>query len=468
MNVTIESQNPGERVLLIEVQEERARRAIDEAYRRISQSIFIPGFRKGKAPKNIIDLHVGKTAIYERALEKILPECFKEAVLQLNIEPFDAPNMEIVDFEEGKPLKFRATVEVRPKVTEMGQYKGLDVKMPPVVVSEETVNKEMENFRRAHAELVDLGEEHEVLHGNVAFLEFRTQSGEPLEEEERKRVEGLLQQVSPGGYMIRPQDECTDVEKQILGLRPSEERNITVGNTGMSVVVTSVKEMKMPELNDDFAKTMGPYDSLEELRYIVENSLRRSASIEASKKVREEILERISEKSNVEIPKSLIERRLGSLVSTIQAINARMLETNPELVKEDPEMGVLSENKIEEIRDRNRPGIELDIKKDLIIYDLAAKENIQATDAEVSSVLEGIAEERGQDLETLKEEMIKSGGLESIRAGIIREKVFDFLVSENVIDDDNANKEDEDAGETAAQNGETAAQDSGDEVSDIE
>lgn len=468
MNVTMETQQPGKRVLLVEVEEDRVKRAIDEAYRYVSRTTMIPGFRRGKAPRNIIDLHVGKANVHERALEKLLSECCKEAIAETGVEPYEAPEVEIVDFEEGKPLKFRARVEVRPEA-KLGQYKGLGITRQPVEVSAQAVTDELEKIRKAKAELVDLEEEGKVEPGKVAFVKFYTLSHDVLDEEADNRLTRSLEEVSPGGYLIRPLDQCGDLERQLMGARSGEERPVSIESVEALAAITAIKEPRLPDLDDEFARSLGPFENVEELKKSVENNLRHLAEEEASKKVREEILDRISEKASFEIPESLVERQLDSLVNSVRVVSARVLETRPDLDK-TAVADVFSEEKIKEIRERYRPRVEQDIKRELVIRAVASEEGIEVDEDEMLDVLTKMAENRRKDPTTFITEMAKGHGLESVRAGILREKVLEFLMKENVVDEDRGAEvvqkgkesvEEEDKTRTTAREGDYAKPGSG-------
>ncbi|HHY37641.1 MAG TPA: trigger factor [Clostridia bacterium] len=434
MNVTIESQQPGKRVLLVEVEEDRVKQAIDEAYRQVSRTTMIPGFRKGKAPRNIIDMHVGKASIRERALEGLLSQCYKEALAETGVEPFGAPEMEIVDFEEGKPLRFRAKFEVKPSA-KLGQYKGLGVVKSVPEISTKAVLDELEKMRKNKAELVDLGEEGEVQPGKVAFLDFRMPSRDSLDEEAKKLVTRSLQEISPGGYLIKPLEECSEVERQLIGMRSGEERQVSIDSFTVLAVVTAVKELRLPDLDDEFARSVGPFENLEELKKSIENNLRHLAEEETSKKVREEILDRIAEKASFEIPESLVEKHLDYLVNTMREVGAKLYEQNTDAGKKDI-ADVFSEERMNEVRERNRPRIQQEIKRELVIHAVALEEGIEADEDEFYGVLAKMAQERQMDFDTFVNEMAKSHGLESVRTGILREKVLEFLERENVAGED--------------------------------
>lgn len=434
MNVTIESQQPGKRVLLVEVEEDRVKRAIDEAYRYVSRTTMIPGFRKGKAPRNIIDLHVGKSAIRERALEGLLEQCYKEALAETGVEPYGAPEMEIMDFEEGKPLKFRAKFEVKPSA-KLGQYKGLGIEKSVPAVSEQAVLEELEKIRKNKAELIDLGEEGKVEPGKVAFINFYVPSHDDLNEEAKKRAMRSLQEISPGGYLVRPLEECNEIERQLLGMRPGEERQVSIDSVVVLAAVTAVKELKLPDLDDEFARSLGPFENLEELKKSIENNLRHLAEEEASKKVREEILDRIAEKASFEIPESLVKKQLNYLVNTMRTVGARLSEESTDLDRKGL-AELFSEERMNEIREKNRPRVEQEIKRELVIGAVAQKEGIKVDEDEIRGVLAKMAQQRQMDVDAFTNEMAKSHGLESILTGILREKVLEFLERENVACED--------------------------------
>jgi trigger factor len=172
MKVNLEKIDKNKMGLEIEVEAEQVERAIKQSYNKLVKKVNIPGFRKGKAPKAVLERYIGKAAILEEAAEIMILPNYANAVKETGIEPIDRPSVEIVELDEGKPFIFKVTVDVKPEVV-LGEYKGIQVEKPEYPVTEEDINRELDRLQQRYAKLVELGEEDEIKNGDIALISFQ-------------------------------------------------------------------------------------------------------------------------------------------------------------------------------------------------------------------------------------------------------------------------------------------------------
>jgi len=170
MKSTVEKLGNNQVVMEVEVSPEQVEAALEKASRRLAQQVKVPGFRPGRAPRAVIEMRVGREVLYQEALDELIPEAYRRALQENDIEPIDSPELDILDMEAGKPLRFKATVEVKPEVT-LGEYKGLEVTKRITRVTNADVDEVLENMRERFAELVS-AEKDTVEQGDFAVIDF--------------------------------------------------------------------------------------------------------------------------------------------------------------------------------------------------------------------------------------------------------------------------------------------------------
>lgn len=410
-------------LLEVEVDAEQFSRAVDKAYRKLVKKFNVPGFRRGKTPRPIFERYVGKGTLYEEAMESLVPEAYLKAVKDTGIEPIEQPKVEVVQAEEGKPVVFKATVQVKPEV-KLGQYKELEVVKPSFEVTEEDVEKELETLRNRHAELLTL-EEGTVEKGDIAVIDF-------LGKVDGKSFKGgkgkdYSLEIGSGSFIAGFEDKIT-------GMSAGETRDIKVTfpedyqaeeiagkDAVFTVTVKEIKRKKLPAMDDEFAKDVSEFDTLEELRNDILNKLKQVASESAELQFRRGVIEKAVENAELEIPEVMIENKLAEVLGNMelhylsQGIN---FKDYMKFTKTSPE----------EMRARMRPEAEVRLKTNLVLEAIARAEDIKATDEEVKKEIEKVASEYRQDVESFREMLESEGKLKLISDGIVREKTVQFLV----------------------------------------
>ena len=257
MNVTTENIENQQVVLTIEEDAAELDKALKRAVKRISNEVSIPGFRKGKAPRKIVERHVGKDALMEEAFGLLAPKAFDNALEQEKIVPVSRPKTEVVTLEEGKNVVFKVTVTPEPEV-KLGQYKGLEIEKDKAEVSDEDVDKQVENLRNRQAKMVDAPEGAEVKNGDFTTLDFKGfVDGEAFD-----GGEGKDYPLQIGSNSFIP-----GFEDQLVGAKIGEEREVKVTfpeeyhaedlagkDAVFKCTIRSIKNRELPELDDEFAK----------------------------------------------------------------------------------------------------------------------------------------------------------------------------------------------------------------------
>ncbi|MCL0032634.1 trigger factor [Peptococcaceae bacterium] len=413
--------------LTIELDNERFARALNRVYKRIANEIDIPGFRRGKAPKFLLDRYVGKEKIRYEAIEDIFSDVYREAVKMSNISPVSQPVIENIEDTSDK-LVLELKVDVKPEV-KLGQYKGIEVEKPSVEVSDEEIQKELEYLQRANANLVVVNDG-ELQDGDVAIIDFTGYiDGKPFDNGSAKNYSLT---IGSGSFIA-------GFEDQLLGLKPGEEREIKVTfpkdyhiemlagkEASFNVKLNEIKRYELPPLDDEFAKEVSEFDTLEELKKDIFNKTREVKEQKVDSEVQRNLIKKVISNSEMEIPDSMIERQIDRMVEEMyHELRARGIELSDCLRKFN--------YTLEDIREKIRDEAEFIIKKGLVLDAITESENLKASDEEVDKEISEIAERLKQDLEKFKQTIAKEGDLDIIKLDISRRKVIDFLLDNAVI-----------------------------------
>ncbi|MEW5761598.1 MAG: trigger factor [Bacillota bacterium] len=424
MKATAEKVAKNTVLLEIEVEPEKLAQAIDKTYRELVKKVNIPGFRRGKAPRIIFERYYGRETLVNEAVESLVPEAYLDAVKQTGIEPIANPDVEIAQAEEGKPVIFKARVEVKPEVT-LGPYKGLEVEKPPVEVTEADVDREIERLRERYARLVTL-EEGVVQKGDIVTIDYEgTVDGKPF-----KGSRATDRTVEVGlGFLV------DEFDTQLLGMAVNETKEITVklpenyhdeGVAGkeavFQVTVKGIRRKELAAIDDEFAKDVSEFDTLEELKADLRHKLEVAAEKRAEAAVREALVDKATAAAEVEVPERMVEARVESMTR--------------ELLRPALQQGLTPENYFEltntnpeELREKLRPEAERALKRELVLDAIARTEGLGVSEEELDRELKRIAEFYRQDADRVKEALTGTGELAAIEKRLLRGKAIDFLVA---------------------------------------
>lgn len=409
----------------VEVEAEKLEEALGQAYRKVVGKIHVPGFRKGKVPRRILEARFGPEILYEEALEVLVPQAYEKALEEVDFEPIDQPELSIKQIEQGKPLIFEAKVDVKPEV-ELGQYTGVEVDFEEPEVTEEQVDEYLADLQEKHMRLVVV-EEGEVEEGNIAMIDFVGYlEGEPFE---GGKAENYSLEIGSATFI-------PGFEEQLIGSKLEEEKEIQVKfpedyqkedlagkDVTFKVTIKGIKRKEKPTLDDDFAKEVSDFDTLEEFRQDVLNKLKTDAEKKARTDLEEKIIEIVTENSKVDAPEILIERELDRVISDFsQQLKMQGLSLE--------QYCQLTENTEESIKEDNRTEAEKRVRANLVLEAIMKKEDFTASPEDMEEKFKKMAQSYQQEPENIKEYFEKSGQLDIIKKEVAFRKAVDFLVSE--------------------------------------
>src|SRR5690625_2524106 len=303
--------NEGE--LTINVSVDEFDKALNEAYKKVVKTVSLPGFRKGRIPRNIFEKQFGVESLYQDAVDIVLPTAYEEEI--------DQTQVDIEQIEKGKELIFKAIVTVKPEV-KLGEYKGLEYEAEDVEVTDEEVENNLENLRENHAELV-LKEDGTVENGDTVVIDFEGFiDGEAFEggKAENHSLEIGSQQFIPGfeeQLIGKPANEETEIE--VTFPEDYQQTDFAGKKATFKVMIHEIKQKELPELDDDFAQDVDEeVETLDELKEKKKEELLSSKETEAENKKRESLLLQASENAEVEIPEVMIETELNNMLQEFE------------------------------------------------------------------------------------------------------------------------------------------------------
>ena len=398
--------------------------AVNGAYLKNKASIYIPGFRKGKAPRAVVEGMYGKDVFYQDAMDELAPQAFEQGVKEAELRFVGAPSITDVNVTDEHTVVYSFTVTLYPEVT-LGQYKGIEATREPVSVSDEDVNAEVESARKRNARKVSV--EREAQLGDNANIDFDGYlNGERFD---GGKAEGYDLELGSNSFV-------PGFEEQIVGMQIGEEKDLDItfpeeyveDLAGKAVVfkvkLNSLTVSELPELDDEFAKDVSEFDTLDEYKADIRANLEKRRQDEAEEKVRSEIMHKAAENMTVEIPEVMVQEKVEEILRNYAAnfgLNSRDMEYAQLL-----QMMGLDENTVNV---SIRPGAQVQVKNDLLIEAVIKAENIEATDEEVEEYLNKVAE----SIQAQPEEVKNYFGLEFLAGERKKEKATNLIIDSAVI-----------------------------------
>lgn len=424
MTVKWEKLEGNEGVLTVEVEVEKVDAALDQAFKKVVKQVNVPGFRKGRVPRPLFERQFGVEALYQDALDILLPEAYTNAVEEAEIEPVDQPEIDIETMEKGSELVFTAKVTVKPEV-ELGEYKGLEVEAQDTNVSEEDVEAELNTLRESHAELVVV-EDGPVENGDTVVMDFEGfVDGEPFESgtAENYSLEIGSNQFIPG------------FEEQLVGMEAGGEKDVEVtfpedyhaeelaGKPAtFKVKVHDIKRKQLPELDDEFAKDVNDeVESLDELKEDLKKKLEEEKEHEAHHHVRDTLVEKATENATIDLPEVMIETEVERMTQEFeQRLQSQGMTLDMYFQFSGQDEDALKEQFTIDGEKR--------VRMNLTLEAIAIEENIEVSDEEVDEELEKMAEMYDQSVEDIKNILMAQGSLDGIKDDLKIRKAIELLV----------------------------------------
>ena len=409
------------------VPNETFEKAVNKAYLKIRNSIAVQGFRKGKAPKHIIEKKYGKNVFYDEAIDIVLSDTYPEVVKELKLDPINRPQVDFKEIEEGKDLIFTADIEVMPEV-ELGQYKGIEIEKVVHNVTDEDVDNEIKKIQDKNSRMIEVTDR-PVKDGDTLTIDYAGFTGDV-------QFEGGTAQNQT--LVIGSKTFIPGFEEQLIGKNIGEEVEVNVtfpeeyhsedlkGKDAIfKVTVHEIKEKELPALDDEFAKDVSEFDTLDELKADTRKKLEADAKEKERMENGNKVIEKIVNDSNVEVPEVLVEREID-----YQARNYEQQFRMQGFAGKEVED--LINNLVNQYKENYKEQAVLNVKTDLVMSAIIEKENIAATEEELTEELKKLAEAYNVEedkFENFKESMLSSSR-QYIEESIQKRKVVDLIIEE--------------------------------------
>lgn len=428
MNVTTEKIENHKVVLTIEVPAEELDKGIKAACKSLANRVNIPGFRKGKAPRRILEMNIGKEAILDEAFDRVAQKAFDEALKQENLDPVDRPQVDIVTLEEGKDVVFKATITPVPEVT-LDEYKGLKVAKDAVEVKDEQVEEQVKNILNHHAKMVDAEEGATVANDDFITLDFK---GE---------VDGVAFAGGEGKdypLQIGSHSFIDTFEDQLVGLKVGEEKDVNVtfpeeyhakDLAGKAAVfhckINSIKHKEMPELTDEFVKASTSYESIEDMKAKLRENIEKNAQREADTKRRNEILKQATDNITVDIPEVMVENRVSNMIQEL-SVNLENQGMNLDAYLKYANMDMAK------LREQYKESAAIAVKTDLMLDAVAKAEDIKVENADINAEIALLAATYGTTPQEVSKIIKKNHSIGNLVATVLHKKAANFIIDSAV------------------------------------
>ncbi|NLU36333.1 MAG: trigger factor [Clostridiales bacterium] len=445
MKVTKEILDNKKVKLEIHVESETFEESMQKAYLKNRKHISVPGFRKGRVPRKIIERYYGEAVFYEDAVNELFPKVYDEAVKQTGIEPVASPTVDIAQIGGGKDLILTAEVDVKPDV-ELGQYKGIEIEKVEYTVTDEDVEHQLEHIAEDNARWITI-ENRGIQKGDLITFDYTGMiDGEPFE---GGTAEKQTLEVGSGRFI-------PGFEDQLIGLRQEEEKDITVtfpedyhvddlkGKEAVfHVKIHEIKEKELPEIDDEFAKDVSEFATLEEYKADLKRKLQETADQNARDQMENQLISKIVDNAKVDIPDVMVENEINTM---LQDMEMRLSYTGMNLEK----YLQMTNTSIDLLREQYKDSAYNRVKTQLVLEALVKAEAIVVTDEDREKEYEKMAEQYKMNVEDIKKTF--GTNTEQMDYSIQVQKTIDMLMNEaviveKVIDQDKEEKNKEEKGE---------------------
>ena len=429
MNVTVNEVDQHKVTLHIEVPAKEASKAAAAACKQLANRVNIPGFRKGKAPRMVLESFLGKDAVKQEVFEAIANKAYSDALKEKDIVPVTEPEINVISDEKGKDVVFEATLTKKPEV-KLGEYKGIKVVKDTVNITDEDVAKELVNLQKQHAKLVVAPEGTEIANDDFAVIDFKgTVDGVAFEGGEGK---SYPLQIGSGSFI-------PGFEEQLIGLKAGDEKDVKVtfpedyfekklaGKEAVfAVKVEDVKRSELPALNDEFAKEAGKFDTIDQLKEDIRKRLVSKASLAALQKFNSEVIKTAVNRAEVDIPQVMIDEKIDQMIEEL----SMKLETQH--MNLEDYLKYMHQDK-DKLKEQYAAPAKENVKMDLVLEAIAKAENIEVKDIDLQAEIITMAQNFGADPKEVYKIITKEGRVPMLIQSVGRKKAASFILS-NAVD----------------------------------
>jgi trigger factor len=412
--------------LVVEIPSTVVDAEIDKVSKDYSRAARVPGFRPGKVPAKVVRQRFRDQILHDVA-HGLIPRAVDEALRERGVEPVNTPDIRDVMVEEGQPLKFTATFETVPPI-DPGDYSGITIRRKALEVADAAVEEALSKLRERGARYEPIEGRGIELGDSVLMDLKRTAEGTPGEETHTDRHDNVT--VDIGGPANPP-----GFDEQLTGLQSGDTKAFDVqyptdytikelaGTTVQyDVTIKAIRKRVVPELDDEFAKDVGNFDSLDALRSRVRADLEHEASHEAEREARADLLRQLAGRVTFDVPSSLLDREIDRRV---EEFVRRLIEQEIDPMRTNINW--------EEFRERQKEAASEAVRGALVLDEVARRERIAATEEEVEAEVERYAERTGRTAAAVRARLEKEGGLARLYSGLRRERTMDFLLSKATV-----------------------------------
>jgi len=425
MKVAVEEISSVKKSLKIEVPEEVVTKELSAAYTDLNQRVRIPGFRPGKAPRPLLEQRYAAT-VEEDVIRKLVPDYYQRALKETGLRPVELPTIEKIEMKKNAPLSFTAMIEITPPIS-LGAYTGLKAERPKMEVTNLEVDKALEALQEQHAQLVACPEDHRTAEKDFVLIDFQgTMDGRPLEGGARQNqpvqigsntmIPGFEEQLINhlrGDRVTIQTSFPKDYPKAELAGRPVE----------FEVTIREVKQKVVPALDDEFAKDVGPFTSLDQLKTRLHEDLTARVKRDQDHAVKTALLKQLTEAHSFEVPASLVEQELREAIARLEQRLPKGVTL--EQAKIDPQA----------VRKEIEPSAREKVKGRLILAAIADREKLTVSQEEIDAALARTAQEVKLSPEDVKRLILsQDGSLDHFKARLLEDNTLDWVVSKAVIE----------------------------------
>ena len=422
MSISVERQG-NEAIIKLGLQVDEVNKGFNKAIAKINKQVSIPGFRKGKAPRNILENHVGKEAVKQEAFEILANECYTKALTDEKLIPVSDPKITESKFEENEDMELTLTVTLKPE-PELGEYKGLSVEKKVVEITDKEVDEAIDDLRKRAAKMVVV-KDAIIEKGDFAIIDFAgTVDGKPFSGGEGK---GYPLEVGSGSFI-------PGFEEQLVGLKAGASTDVDVTfpesyfvkelankEAIFKVHVQDVKRKELPELNDEFVSANSDSKTVEELKSTLKERLQKSGEQQSQVEYERALVMKAVENAVFEVPDIMVEDRVSRMVDELQmSLESRKMNMDMYMKYTGQDMT--------KIRENQKPTAVENVKTDLVLDAIAKAENLQISEEEVNAEMAAIASQHGASVEDVKKIIAGNRNMGLLLANVLRKKAAHIVI----------------------------------------
>ena len=415
MKVAVEEIESCKRKLAVEAPVDVVTQEWERAYGRVQKRASLPGFRRGRVPRSLVKLHFADDVKREVA-EHLIPDVYRRALSEAQIDPVNEPDLQEITLEEGAPLSFTAVVEVKPAIA-LSDYRGVEVQHAPAPVSDTDIDEALERMREEHAQFNSV--ERAAATGDLVVVDYTLapQDHEP---------------TTANGYhfLVGSGTVLPEIDAAVVGMRAGEEREVSLrfaedhrmeslrGKPGTaSLKLGEVKDKVLPALDDEFAKTLGEFETLDAVKTELRQGLQAQREAESRRALEDKVMEALLARHEFGVPDTMVMRQVAHQVEHTRE-RLRRQGVNPDGIQWD----------YTKIVGELRPGAEKAVRRALLLEAIADKEALATNDEEVDAEVEKYARASQRPAPAVRRMMEKSGDLDALRHGLRERKTLDLLI----------------------------------------